>query len=139
VRRFGPDEARAIWATNHYTLSEMDAFASLRMTQSLRRWEFLRGHLEGCVEPIERPHGLLAAPYPDGLRVSHYLDGLGTLNSMVLDIDSLTAEICFGPANLNPWHTFGLGSPVGSALYEVTIENTPAPKGFWGRASSRPS
>jgi predicted choloylglycine hydrolase len=131
VRRLRADEARAVWATNHYTLPEMDAYASLRMRQSVKRWEYLRDHLENPSVPIESPQALLAAPFPNGLRTSHYLDGLGTLNSMILDIDSLTVDICFGSAARNARHTFGLDSPVGSTFYEVEIENVPAPKGFW--------
>lgn len=134
IRRFAPDEARALWATNHYTLPEMVEFVPLRMKQSLRRWEFLRSQLETASSPIDRLHDLLSAPYPDGLRVSHYLDGLGTLESMVLDLDALTADVCFGPADRNPWYTIGLDQPVGTTIYEVTIENVPAPRGFWARA-----
>jgi len=136
IRRFKPDEAPSLWATNHYTLSEMDGYASLCMQQSVSRWEFLRGQLENTSTPIARPHELLAAPYPDGLLLSHYFDGLGTLNSMILDLDTLTADVCFGPQSLNPWNTFGLDSPSGSTLYEAEISNLPAPPGFWKRVGS---
>jgi len=135
IRRFAPDEARALWATNHYTLPEMDGFVPLRMKQSLRRWEFLRSRLENAWSPIERPHDLLSAPFPEGLCVSHYLDGLGTLESMVLDLDALTADVCFGPASRNPWHTITMDQPIGTTIHEVTIENVPAPKGFWAAAA----
>ena len=135
IRRFTSDEARALWATNHYTLPEMDGFTPLRMKQSLRRWEFLRSHLENASLPIERPHDLLSAPFPEGLCVSYYLNGLGTLESMVLDLDALTADVCFGPASRNPWHTIAMDQPVGTTVHEVTIENVPAPKGFWATAS----
>ncbi len=133
VRRYGPDESQAIWATNHYTLPEMDAYAPLRMRQSVGRWEFLRERLENADAPIERPHDLLAAPYPEGLRVAHYLDGLGTLNSMVLDLDARSIDICFGPADRNPWQTFDLETPVGSTFYDIEIENVPAPREFWAK------
>jgi len=134
VRRHAAAALRPLWATNHYTLPEMDEFAPLRMKQSLRRWMFLRSHLDNASSAIDRPHDLLAAPYPDGLCVSHYLDGLGTLESMVLDLDALTADVCFGPADRNPWHTIRMDQPVGTTIHEVTIEDVPAPRGFWARA-----
>lgn len=135
IRRFSHDDSRALWATNHYTLPEMDRFASLRMKQSLKRWDVLRSHLEHASSPIDRPHDLLTAPYPEGLRMSHYLDGLGTLEAMVLDLDSSTADVCFGPAGKNPWHTVTLDQPVGTTIHEARIENVPAPKGFWRTAA----
>jgi len=135
IRRFTSNEARALWATNHYTLPEMDEFIPIRMKQSLKRWEFLRSHLEDASSAIERPHELLSASFPEGLCVSYYLNGLGTLESTVLDLDALTADVCFGPASRNPWHTITIDQPVGTTIHEATIENIPAPKGFWATAS----
>jgi len=136
IRRFGPDDARPLYATNHYVLPEMDAYAGLRMVQSVRRHTFLRKKLEGASALIARPHDLLAAPYPEGLCMPYYNDGLGTLDSMVLDLDTLTADVAFGPPSLNPWHTFDLTTPAGSTLYEARIETRKAPAGFWKRAAA---
>lgn len=137
VRQFGPRDARPLYATNHYVLPEMDAYAGLRMTQSMRRRAFLRTKLEGAAAPIARPHDLLAAPYPDGLCLPYYDDGLGTLDSMVLDLDALTADVSFGPPSLNPWRTFDLATPAGSSTYEARIETRKAPSGFWKRSGAK--
>lgn len=137
IQRFCPADARPLFATNHYVLPEMDAYSGLRMVQSVRRHDFLRKHLAGASAPIARPHDLLAAPYPEGLCMPYYDDGLGTLDSMVLDLDALTADVSFGPPNLNPWHTFDLRTPAGSALYEARIKTEKAPSGFWKRVGAR--
>jgi hypothetical protein len=137
VRRFAPGEAPALFATNHYVLPEMDAYSGLRMQQSVRRREFLRKRLEKAEGPIARPHDLLAAPYPEGLCVSYYGDGLGTLDSLILDLDARTADVSFGPPSLNPWRTFDLNTPAGSTLYAARIETKSAPPGFWERVGAR--
>jgi len=134
IRRYGPEDASALWATNHFTLPEMGDFAPHRMRQSLKRWEFLRAHLRSST-PIGRPHDLLASPFPEGLRFSHYMNGLGTLHSMVIDIDALTIDASFGPPLADSWHTFDLNQQVGSTFYDVLIEDVPAPKGFWATGS----
>jgi hypothetical protein len=134
VRRFAPGESPALFATNHYVLPEMAAYSDLRMEQSVRRREFLRQKLEKASEPIARPHEFLAAPYPAGLCVPYYDDGLGTLDSMVLDLDALTADVSFGPPSLNPWRTFDLGTDAGSTIYTARIETRSAPAGFWKRS-----
>ncbi|MDD5263729.1 MAG: C45 family autoproteolytic acyltransferase/hydrolase [Candidatus Bipolaricaulis sp.] len=137
VRRFASGGAPALFATNHFVLPEMNAYSELRMQQSVRRREFLRKRLEQAEEPIARPHDLLGAPYPDGLCMSYYDDGLGTLDSLVLDLDALTADVSFGPPSLNSWHAFDLNTPAGSTLYTATIETKPAPPGFWKRGGAR--
>ncbi len=137
ARRFASGEAPALFATNHYVLPEMDAYSEQRMQQSVRRREFLRKRLEEAEEPIARPHDLLAAPYPDGLCVSYYDDGLGTLDSTILDLDALTADVAFGPPSLNAWRTFDLNTPPGSTLYTARIETKSAPAGFWERVGAR--
>ncbi|MGD9676495.1 MAG: C45 family autoproteolytic acyltransferase/hydrolase [Candidatus Bipolaricaulia bacterium] len=139
VRRLGRGDAQALFATNHYVLPEMDEYAPLRLAQSVRRYGFLEAELGRSAAPIARPHDLLGPPYPEGLRVPYYDDGLGTLESMVLDLDTLTADVSFGPPSLNPWHRFDLSSPKGSTLYNARILVEPAPEGLWDAAAPEAS
>jgi len=95
VRRFAAHEASRLRATNHYTLPGMAEYQSIRMRQSVWSWRTLSALLAEADSPID-PGNALERPYPERLRFSHYLDGLGTIHSMVIDLDDLTADVCFG-------------------------------------------
>jgi hypothetical protein len=53
----------------------------------------------------ETIRGILSDPYPKGLCFHYYQEFLGTLWSLIFDLNAGTAEICFGSPIVNQWHT----------------------------------
>jgi predicted choloylglycine hydrolase len=122
-------------ATNHFTFPELQAFSAKRRRESITRRQTIESRIGASLPRVsqETVRHLLSEPYPDGLCLHHYSDGLGTLWSLIFDVTQRTVNVCFGnPGSAeNPWRSFGLQDPVGITRYEGGLPDEPADPGFW--------
>ena len=128
-------QGRFQYATNHYTLPELQAFTKKKRRESITRRQIIETSLERAVTPIDQEmiRGILSRSMPEGVGMPYYSSGMGTLWSMIFDVTDRTVEICFGNPGSpqNTWHTYGLYDAAGSTQYKAHIPDRPAPEGFW--------
>ena len=120
-----------VCSTNHYILSEMQPYVKNRMQQSVDRYNAITKTLSS--ENISRDDlkKLLSTKMPEGLACHHYEDGLGTLWSILYDIENVKAEICFGSPVVNKWYNFDLNTPEGSREFKAFLPNEDSIAQIW--------
>lgn len=123
-----------ICSTNHYTLDEMQRFVKNKMVHSVERIDAIKRSLDKD-RKLEKSElkNLLSTHIPDGLACHYYEEGLGTLWSILYDITSVKAEICFGSPVLNNWYTFGLDCEPGVTEYKAKLPFEKADPRMWMR------
>jgi hypothetical protein len=113
----GPDEA--LIATNHYTLPGMAPLNRHQfiLDNSLPRRKAILAAIAQDRPGITRAtfRAVLTREIPDGCFGPYYDQGFGTLWSMLIDLNALELEICFGAPSHNPWRTFTLDTPGGQS------------------------
>lgn len=122
-------------ATNHFTSPKLRGYTKSRRSESISRRQTIDSRIQDAVPRINKEmiKKLLAEPFPGGLCLHHYGDGLGTLWSSVFDVTGITVDVCFGApsSKKNHWHSFGLQDPVGITKYLAHLPNEPAYPGIW--------
>ncbi|GAK56006.1 choloylglycine hydrolase [Candidatus Vecturithrix granuli] len=122
-----------VCSTNHLTQPEMIHYIPTMMKNSGGRYQTIISRLKGASPHItkETIRGILSDPYPKGLCFHYYQEFLGTLWSLIFDLNDGTAEICFGSPGVNQWHTFDVLGATESAQYTITLPLEMAESGFW--------
>lgn len=122
-------------ATNHFTLPEIAPFAPYQMRHSKTRYDTITSRLRQAAPNItpETMRSLLSEPYPAGLCAHYYEEYFGTLHSMILDVTTGVAEVCFGSPHVNIWRTFDPLHPAASGEFAVTLPIEHPTPDFWER------
>jgi len=134
IKRFEPSSNEMLLiSTNHYTLPDMLQYDTNRMLQSVIRYETIKSRLAGAIPRISKKiiRDLLSEPMPKGICCHHYGNFLGTLWSMIFDLNEHNVDICFGAPSRNEWRQFGLSDPVGQTEYVATLPYEPANPEIW--------
>jgi predicted choloylglycine hydrolase len=122
-------------ATNHYVAPHLHAYSAHRRRESVARRKTIAARLGAALlrVSVRAMRDLVAEPFPGGLCMHHYAEGMGTLWSTIYDVTEGTVEVCFGApsSERNRWRTFGLDDPAGVTRYEAHVPNEPAAPGFW--------
>lgn len=97
-------------ATNHVTLPEIKPYETLRIKNSLIRYDRIKNMLD-LKDKISKQDlkDLLSASYPDGLCCHYYPQFFGTLRSMIFDVNNKSIEMTFGSPQTNNWRIFPVG------------------------------
>jgi predicted choloylglycine hydrolase len=123
-----------VFATNHYTLSEMQKYQTGVMNNSLVRQRAIDAFLKKESPPFnaEKIKNLLSAEYPAGLVCHHYDEFFGTMHSILFDLTREEVEICFGSPDANPWHRFDLKSQASEPVtYLAVLPEKQSTPDFW--------
>jgi predicted choloylglycine hydrolase len=136
IEKGSPDQF--LCATNHYTFPELHSYTKNRRRESIIRRKTIESRFENAIPKVNKEmiKDLIAEPFPAGICLHHYGDGLGTLWSTIFDITNNTVDVCFGApsSKKNQWRTFGFQDLVGTTEYAAHLPNEPAVSGFWDRA-----
>lgn len=122
-------------ATNHFTFPELHAYSTRRRRESVARRQTIESRIGAAIPQVTRNliRDLFSEPFPSGVCLHHYADGLGTLWSTIFDVTGRTVDVCFGApsSEQNPWRTFGLQDPPGSTQYKAYCPGEATPPDFW--------
>ena len=125
-------ENHCLFSTNHYTLPDTRKANALNcgiIGQSQERYQLLASNLSAASEVTkEALRTLLSRKFPQGLCDHYYSEGFGTIWSLIFDLTSRKAEICFGAPTHNKWHSFALNDPRGVKEYSAVF---PDATGRW--------
>ncbi len=117
-----------VFATNQFTLEGMVHETPRRMWQSLVRYKAIERRI-GAAQPkvgIAQIKSLLSDKMPDGLTCHHYSETLGTLWSMIFDLNEGAVDVCMGSPQLNPWRRFDLDPGMPAAEYSCKLPDEAA-------------
>jgi predicted choloylglycine hydrolase len=135
IGKGSPDQF--LCATNHYTSAKLHAYSANRRGESVIRRRTIESRLGAAIPQVSKEtiRNLVSEPFPGGVCLHHYADGMGALWSTIYDVTDVAVEVCFGApsSEQNPWRSFGLQDPVGVTEYEAHLPNEAAPPGFWAR------
>ena len=123
-----------VHSTNHFTLNGTVNETIKRMKQSIDRYEAIDRRLSNSLPKISYSDikGILSDKMPEGVACHHYSDTLGTLWSLIFDLNDITADICFGSPQANEWHRFDLSVKQNKTQYEAKLPDEPADPSIWG-------
>ncbi|HEX2980263.1 MAG TPA: C45 family peptidase [Anaerolineaceae bacterium] len=123
----------AVYATNHYTLPEMQSWPVQQLANSPVRYQTIERFVSAEAPKIDRGKLklLFGSAYPQGLTCHYYAEYFGTLHSLVFDLTSGEAEICFGSPIANPWRRFDLATPSRPEPYMTALPQETAEADFW--------
>ena len=114
-------EDKCLYSTNHYTLPSTMKSNELNcgiIGQSRKRYQLLASSLSAASKvKKEALRTLLSRKFPKGLCDHYYSEGFGTVWSLMFDLTSLEADVCFGAPTHNKWHSFTLNGPSGVKEY----------------------
>lgn len=99
-------------STNHYAIQEMEPYNRNKMNQSVMRYDVADETLRNCVPNVDETivKRILSEKVPNGVCCHQYEDGLGTLYSMFMDLNSMEIKVCLGSPNINKWYKIDLFS-----------------------------
>jgi len=125
-------EDRCLFSTNHYTLPRTMESNELNcgiIGQSRKRYQLLASSLNVTSEVTkEALRTILSKKFPKGLCDHYYSEGFGTVWSLMFDLTSIKADICFGAPTHNKWHSFTPDGPSGVKEYPAIF---PDATGKW--------
>jgi predicted choloylglycine hydrolase len=127
VRQIGKDSAeQCLFSTNHYVLPSMVKYQKYAgdwiLKNSKKRFELIGATLSRLAPDISKENirAFLSKEIYEGVCGHYYTDYFGTLFSIIYDVSSLEADICFGAPTHNVWHSqFSLDDPVGVNRYSA--------------------
>ncbi|UCF59240.1 MAG: hypothetical protein JSV15_02170, partial [Candidatus Bathyarchaeota archaeon] len=64
---------------------------------------------------------ILSRKYPKGLCDHYYTEGFGTVWSLIFDLTSIKADVCFGAPTHNKWRSFSIDEPLGVKEYPAVF------------------
>ncbi|UCE43696.1 MAG: hypothetical protein JSV57_04890 [Candidatus Bathyarchaeota archaeon] len=118
-------EERCLFSTNHYTLPATMRFNELNcgiIGQSQKRYQLLASNLNGAsAVRKEAMKAILSNKFPEGLCDHYYSQSFGTVWSLIFDLTSVKADVCFGAPTHNKWRTFTLDDPGGVKEYPAVF------------------
>ncbi len=125
-------KGKYLFSTNHYTLPATKKSNELNcgiIGQSQKRYQLLASNLSAASEiKKEALRMTLSRKFPKGLCDHYYSDGFGTVWSMIFDLTTIEADICFGAPTHNKWRPFTLDEPSGVKEYRAIF---PDATGKW--------
>ncbi len=125
-------EDKWLFSTNHYTLPATTRSNELNcgiIGQSRKRYQLLASNLAGASEvKKEALRTILSRKFPKGLCDYYYSEGFGTVWSLIFDLTTIEADICFGAPTHNKWQSFALNEPSGAKEYPAIF---PDATGKW--------
>ncbi len=125
-------EDKCLFSTNHYTLPRTMKSNELNcgiIGQSWKRYQLLASNLNtASVVKKEALRTILSKKFPKGLCDHYYSEAFGTVWSLIFDLTSIKADICFGAPTHNKWHSFALNEPSGVKEYPAVF---PDATGKW--------
>ncbi len=126
-------EDGCLFSTNHYTLPATVKSNELNcgiIGQSKKRHKLLASALKNSAQAInkERLRNILSRKFPEGVCDHYYSQGFGTVWSMIFDVTSAQADICFGAPTHNRWRLFSLDQPASVKQYPAVF---PDARGEW--------
>ncbi|MBP9022312.1 MAG: hypothetical protein KBH06_03825 [Spirochaetes bacterium] len=126
-------EKQYVHSTNHFTLDGMVQETTRRMKHSVNRYEAIERRLVNSLPKISHSDikGILSDKIPDGVACHHYSDTLGTLWSLIFDLNEISADICFGSPQVNEWQRFDLSGKQNKTHYEAKLPNEQADPSIW--------
>lgn len=133
IKRINNDsEDTCLFSTNHYTLPATMKSNELNcgiIGQSRKRYQLLASNLNAASEvKKEALRTILSRKFPQGLCDHYYSQDFGTVWSLIFDLTSINADICFGAPTHNKWHSFALNEPSGVKEYPAVF---PDATGKW--------
>ena len=126
-------EEQFLCSTNHLTIPGMVPHIPYAMKNSPLRKGIIESSLQEASPEIgtETLSGILTQKYPAGICCPYYDEFFGTLRSLIFDLTTGEARVCFGPPELNEWNIFNLESPSSPGVYQAKITREKAEPGFW--------
>ncbi|HOU84464.1 MAG TPA: C45 family autoproteolytic acyltransferase/hydrolase [Spirochaetota bacterium] len=123
-----------IHSTNHFTLNGMVQETTRRMKHSIKRYDAIDKRINKSIPKVSYSDikEILSDKMPDGVACHHYSETLGTLWSLIFDLDECRADICFGSPQVNEWHSFNLSSEQNETHYEAKLPDELADPSIWG-------
>ena len=133
IKRINNDsEDKCLFSTNHYTLPGTMKSNELNcgiIEQSRKRHQLLASNLNTASDvKKEALRTIVSRKFPKGLCDHYYSEGFGTVWSLIFDLTSKKADICFGAPTHNKWHSFTLNEPTGVKEYPAIF---PDATGKW--------
>ncbi len=115
-------EDRCLFSTNHYTLPATVKSNELNcgiIGQSKKRYQLLASTLRKNAQTISKEtlQTIFSRRFPEGICDHYYSEGFGTVWSMIFDVTSRQADICFGAPTHNKWRLFSLDEPASVKQY----------------------
>jgi len=129
IKRINNDSAdNYIISTNHYTLPSTTKFNEQNcgiIEHSRKRYQLLASTLKNVAPEINKEtiKKILSKKFPEGVCDHYYSDSFGTLWSIIFNLSSAKAEICFGAPTHNEWREFTLNEPVSIKEYSAIFPN----------------
>jgi len=118
-------EDKCLFSTNHYTMPATMKSNELNcgiIGQSQKRYQLLASNLNITSDVNkEALRTILSSKFPKGLCDHYYSEGFGTVWSLIFDLTSIKADICFGVPTHNKWHSFTLNEPIGVKGYPAVF------------------
>lgn len=126
-------EEQFLCSTNHLTIPELVPHIPYAMKNSPVRREIIESSLLQASPEIgtETLSSILTQKYPAGVCCPYYDEFFGTLRSLIFDLTTGEARVCFGPPALNEWNIFNLETPSVPGVYQAKIVKEKAEPGFW--------
>ncbi len=124
-------------ATNHYTSPNLHAYAASRRRESVTRRHTIESRIGAAAPKVSKEtiRNLFSEPFPHGLCLHHYSEGLGTLWSTIFDLTETAVDVCLGApsSEKNRWRSFRLQDPIGITQYEAHLPDETVNHAFWDR------
>jgi len=129
----GSSEEQFLCSTNHLTIPEMVSHVPYAVKNSPARKKIIESILQQASPEIgmDTLSNLLTQKYPEGICCPYYDEFFGTLRSLIFDLTTGEARVCFGPPGLNEWNIFNLENLPSSGTYQAKIVKEKTEPGFW--------
>jgi predicted choloylglycine hydrolase len=118
-------EDKYLFSTNHYTLPGTIKSNELNcgiIGQSRKRYQLLASNLCAASEvKREALRTILSRKFPKGLCDHYYSESFGTVWSLIFDLTSIKADVCFGAPTHNKWRSFSIDGPIGVKEYPAVF------------------
>ncbi len=130
------NEKNFLIATNHTHIESLTKAEPYAMKNSLVRYRCLEEWI--AQNPLISEYDikeLLLTPYPNGLMLPYYDDFLGTIKSIVFDLNLGKVDICWCGLYENEWHSYYVDANVNSASYSQSVKKQLTPPDFFTMAN----
>ncbi|MFX0084647.1 MAG: C45 family autoproteolytic acyltransferase/hydrolase [Candidatus Hodarchaeota archaeon] len=118
-----------IISTNHYNHSDLVSYNKYVnpwiWPSSHKRYSIIESKIKSFMPNITEDKALeiLSKEIPDGVCALFFSEWFGTLWSILFEIKTGSADICFGPPTINPYYHFNMKNPRDDKDYVVVLTN----------------
>ncbi|SFR75903.1 C45 family autoproteolytic acyltransferase/hydolase [Anaeromicropila populeti] len=129
---------RYLVAANHFSLPEMNQYSTSIVWHSQKRYETMDRVLQNNSSDfdIEDIKSLLSKPVPEGVCTEHYVEGFGTIWSVIFKPMKKKLLVCFGAPKYGNWVEFDFQRKTKNKDYIIQLINEISPSEFWSVPSS---